>query len=195
MTPPGHSHKLALQDTALVLVDVQEKLTSVMHEQDALVNGLVKLVQGLLCLDVPICWFEQNPARLGPTIPALRNLLASTHHPISKMHFSCCGEQNGRNAILATGRTQILIAGIESHVCVYQTADHLLAESRQVQIVVDATSSRNPCDRDIALQRLQMRALTQHQALPALTTVETVLFELMQTAENQAFRTIRQIIR
>ena len=186
---------LESQHTALLLIDIQEKLAAVMHDREKLVQGLLKLVAGVQALDIPILWVEQNPTRMGPTIAELHELLTPAYQPVAKMHFSCCGAPQCMDTLRALGRKQILIAGIETHVCVYQTACHLLAQAYQVQVVVDATASRKQLDVDIALRRLQFVASAYEQAIPPLTTVEAALFELMQTAEHPAFRDILTIIR
>ena len=108
-------------NTILVLIDAQAKLTAVMHDRDELVSNLVKLVKGIQLLKVPILWLEQNPDKMGSTIPELGELLAG-QTPITKMGFSCCGVEPFDTQLLNSGRKQVLIAGIETHVCVYQTA-------------------------------------------------------------------------
>ncbi len=185
---------LDIDRAALVLIDVQEKLAAVMHDKETLLKGLHKIVAGAKVLNIPIIWNEQNPDRMGPTVEALREILLPAQ-PIAKMSFGCCGSEPFMTALKKIQRDQLLIAGIEAHVCVYQTAAQLIENDYHVQVVVDAVSSRNPSDTDIALQRITYAA-TKHQAqLSPLTTSESALFELMQTAEHPRFKQILKIIR
>ncbi len=184
--------QLEIDRTVLVLIDVQEKLAAAMHNHDALLSALHKIVAGAKALDIPVIWNEQNPLRMGPTISPLRDLLLPAK-PIAKMSFGCCGSKTFMSALQATGRDQVLIAGIEAHVCVYQTAVQLPAYDYEVQVVTDAVSSRNPFDRDIAIKRITYALATQ--SLSPITTAEAALFELMQTAEHPRFKEILKIIR
>ena len=181
--------------TLMVLIDVQEKLTAVMHEREALVARLEKLVRGMNTLGIPIIWVEQNPAKMGPTIPVLLPHLAG-NTPLTKSCFSCSGSEAFNAALRASGRKQILIAGIETHVCVYQTAVALIRDSYAVEVVADAVSSRHPQDHAIALEKI--REAGRHSVGSGqghVTTVETALFELMRTADHSAFREILRIVK
>ncbi len=183
---------LDIDRAALVLIDVQEKLTAVMHNKEVLLKGLYKIVAGAKALDIPIIWNEQNPERMGTTVASLRDILIP-RKPIAKMSFGCCGSESFMSALKTTERDQILIAGIETHVCVYQTALGLMKRNYSVQVVADAVSSRNPLDQHIALQQIQHVARAQN--LSPLTTAESALFELMKTAEHPRFKDILKIIR
>ena len=178
--------------TALVLIDVQEKLTAVMHQKDALLRSLQKIIQAAVVLDIPIIWNEQNPSRMGPTVESLRSILKPAE-PLEKMCFGCCDNAACMEALRQTQRDQILVAGIESHVCVLQTVSQLMAKGYEVQVLADAISSRNPFDQEIAQQKIAH--ICRNQALPPLTTVEAALFEMMRTAEHPNFKDILKIIR
>jgi nicotinamidase-related amidase len=184
---------LELSRTLLVIIDAQEKLFAAMHEKDKLEKGLSKITRGAQILGIPIVYAEQNPEKMGQTISPLHAMLAP-QQPISKMSFSCCGVKDFLDALQNTGRDQILLAGIETHVCVCQTALHLLEHNYDIQIIVDATSSRNPRDREIALARIQHEAARRNK-MSALSTAEATLFELMLTAEHPKFREILKIVR
>ena len=173
-------------DTGLILIDVQEKLARVIHERDAVIANMVKLVRGLQVLSVPILWAEQNPDGLGPTVPELAELLPG--EPIPKVSFSCCGEPRLVEAFEALGRTDVLLAGIEAHVCVYQTARDLIDRGARVHVVADAVGSRTPENRDLALQAMR-------DAGARLTGTEMALFELLQVADGPAFREILRIVK
>jgi len=183
------------QKTLLVLIDVQEKLTAVMHEREALVANLVKLLKGMNVLGPPVIQVEQNPVKMGPTIPELLPLLPG-NPPLTKTCFSCAGSEAFNEAVKASGRKQILIAGIETHVCVYQTAVTLIRDSYAVEVVADAVSSRHPQDHAIGLEKIREAGRHSNGSGQGhVTTVETVLFELMRTADHSAFREILRIVK
>jgi len=175
-------------NTVLVVVDIQEKLARVIHERDALVSAADKLIRGAAALGLPVVHTEQNPDGLGPTVPELAQHLDG--EPITKLAFSCCGEPAFTEALAATaaGRQKVLLAGIETHVCVYQTAADLLAADYEVHVVADAVGSRTPENRAIGLARMK-------DAGAQVTSVEMALFELLQVAEGPAFKAILKIVK
>ena len=174
-------------DTALVLVDVQAKLTPAMYAKEVLLENLKRLVQGVRILKVPILWTEQNPAGLGPTLPEIANLLPD-RKPVSKFSFSCCGSEQFRNELNALERKNMLIAGIEAHVCVYQTAADLIRLHYKAQVVADAVASRSPENKLIGLEKSKSVGA-------CLTSTETVLFELLKDAKSEKFKEISKIVK
>ncbi len=178
---------LSADQAALVLIDVQGKLASLMHEREALFDHLQRLIQGVRALDLPVLWLEQYPQGLGPTVPEVARLLSDLQ-PLAKTSFSAWGCAAFRDRLAATGRRQILLAGIEAHVCVYQTAVDLLAAGYSVEVVCDAVSSRTAANRQLGLERMR--------AAGALWTgVEMALFELLRTAEAPAFKTLARLVK
>ena len=175
------------QHTILVVVDVQGKLAQLMHEKKALFGNVKAIIRGIRALDVPILWAEQNPQGLGPTVPEVAGELAGLE-PIAKVSFSCWQNEAFAKALKAAGRRQVLIAGIETHICVYQTAMDLTAAGYQVEIVADAVSSRKPENKALALQKLQ-------DAGAKITSVEMALFELLKVAEGEPFREILRLVK
>ncbi len=178
---------LQVKESALVLIDVQKRLARTMDGQEDLIENLEKLIRGLLVLEVPILWMEQNPRGLGQTVQALRQHLTE-QRPITKLSFSCFGDEEFEKQFLALGRRQILLAGIETHVCVYQTARDLLARGYEVHVIADGVSSRTADNRQIALERMQ--ADGAH-----LASTEMVLFELLQRAEGPTFKEILEVVK
>ena len=174
-------------DTALVLVDVQAMLAPAMHDKEFLLENLKRLVGGVRILGVPILWTEQNPAGLGPTLPEIADLLPD-QKPASKFSFSCCGSEQFRNELNALNRKNLLIAGIEAHVCVYQTAADLIHLQYEVQIVTDAVASRTPENKLIGLEKSKSVGA-------CLTSTETVLFELLKDAKSEKFKEIIKIVK
>ena len=128
------------EKTALIVVDVQGKLAQLMYGKQALFENLRKIIQGIQALGIPILWAEQKPEGLGPTIPEVAELLTGIA-PIGKSSFSCCRSERFLQALKAVNRAQLLIAGIEAHVCVYQTAMDLVDLGYEVEVVTDAVSS------------------------------------------------------
>jgi len=178
---------LAVNDALLLVIDVQGNLAQAMHEKDALFENLGKIIRGSQILELPIIVTEQIPRKLGPTISEIAALL-TPFEPIPKASFSCCGEQHFTGTLQATGRSQILITGIEAHVCVYQTAVDLLSLGYEVHLVADCVSSRTVENKSIGIERMQ------HEGAK-LTSAETVLFELLRVAEGDIFRSIINVVK
>ncbi len=178
---------LTVENTAVIIIDMQAKLWNVMHEKEALLINMQKLVKGLQVLGVPIILTEQNPKGLGPTLPELTQLLPEVK-PIPKFCFSCHQETNFKETIVNLNRKQLLIAGIETHICIYQTTLDLLKHGYEVQVIADAVSSRVPRNTEIALMRVQNEGAK-------LTTVELILYELLQTAENPKLKELLKVVK
>jgi nicotinamidase-related amidase len=158
-----------------------------MHAKEVLLENLKRLVQGVRILRVPILWTEQNPAGLGPTLPEIADLLTN-QKPVSKFSFSCCGSEQFRNELNTLNRKNMLIAGIESHVCVYQTAADLINLGFEVQVIADAVASRTLENKLIGLEKSKSVGA-------CLTSTETVLFELLKDAKSEKFKEISRIVK
>lgn len=178
---------LKTENTALIVVDVQGKLAQLMSGKQALFENLRKIIQGIQALGIPILWAEQKPEGLGPTIPEVAELLVGIA-PISKSSFSCCRNQHFLEALKAVNRTQVLIAGIEAHVCVYQTAMDLVGLGYEVEVVTDAVSSRTIENKTVALRKMSHAGVR-------LTSTEMALFELLETADADPFKKILKIVK
>lgn len=178
---------LKIDDTALILVDVQGKLASIMHDSEELLANLSKLVQGANLLDVPIIWLEQYPKGLGPTADVLQEHLVE-NEPIAKMSFSAYGNETFSDQLRAVKRDNVLVAGIESHICVYQTVRDLLHANLNVEVVVDCISSRTQSNCEIGINKMTELGAKQ-------TSVEMALFELLGTAEHPKFREVSKLIK
>ncbi len=178
---------LELDDTVLVVVDVQGKLATLMHERESLFKNLSRLIEGAQVLGVPILLTEQYPKGLGETAPELKALMP-TVKPIEKLSFSCMGEEKFLEALEETEREHILVAGIEAHICVYQTVSDLLAEGFEVHCVADAISSRTKENREIGLTRMKDEGAI-------LTSTEMCLFELLKVAGSPTFKTISALVK
>ena len=179
---------LNITNTALLIIDVQERLVPVMLDKEKLLDNLQRLIKGAKVLGLPIIYTEQVPEKLGPTLPEIADLLAGDTNPISKSSFSCYGCSPFVQHLEKLGRTQVLVAGIETHVCVYQTAIDLLEQGYQVQLVTDAVSSRTAENRQLAIDRMKA-------AGASLTSTEMALFELLRVAEGDKFRQVSRIVK
>ena len=178
---------LQKETAALALIDVQGKLASLMHEREELYRQLQILVKGAQALDLPIFWMEQYPEGLGPTIPELAELLAD-QQPLAKLCFSACGQRDFQGGLRKSGRRQVIVAGIETHICVYQTARDLLEDDYDVEIVADAVSSRSAQNKEIGIDKMRL-------AGAGITSVETVLFELLREAGTPQFKEIARLVK
>ena len=182
-----HPQILQKQKTALLIIDIQEKINAVMLDREFLVHNTVKLIKGCKILGVPIFITEQYPKGLGTTEPEIMEALGQAL-PLQKMTFSCGGVAALLSAFKKKSIKQVMVAGIEAHVCVQQTALDLLANRYQVHVIRDAVSSRKTTDAEAALARLQ-------NAGAVLTTVEAALFELLERAGTPQFKEISRLVK
>jgi nicotinamidase-related amidase len=178
---------LKIDNTALIIVDIQGNLALAMHEKELLFMNTQKLIKGIHALKIPVLWTEQNPLKMGPTIPEIRDLLSGTQS-ISKMSFSCCQNDQFLQALKTLNRRQILISGIEAHICIYQTTLDLIDLGYEVQVVTDAVSSRTIENKQAGLQKMK-------DAGARWTSVETALFEMLKTADRKEFKEILNIVK
>lgn len=179
--------RMNTENSILILIDVQGKLAQLMHDKERLFANLVILAKGCRILGVPILWCQQNPRALGPTIPELLEHLQGLS-PIDKMSFSCCGEPAFDEALRKIDQRQAILCGIESHVCVYQTAADLRVRDYEVAVVADAVSSRIPDNKQTALSRMQAEGV-------CVTSTEMLLFEWMKTATHAQFKEVARLVR
>ncbi len=171
----------------LVVVDIQERFRDLIHAMPMVVKGSGRLIRAFRELDMPIIVTEHYSRGLGATMPEVRTLLGGVK-PLEKITFSCDGDAGFRNALGALNRDQVVLCGIETHVCVYQTARDLMDRGKQVAIAADAVSSRNAADREVGL--LHMRRIGVQ-----VMNVEMILFEMLREARTQDFKTIAPILK
>lgn len=178
---------LSADDTTLLVVDIQEKLSRTMHARQELIANARRIIQGARVLGVPVVLTEQNPKGLGPTVPEIRELLPGVP-AIGKMSFSCGTSAQCLQELKRLGRRCVLIAGIEAHICVFQTAADLVASGFHAEVVADACSSRAPDNKRIGLGKCRA-------AGAVVTSVETALFELLKAAEGPLFKEILNLVK
>jgi nicotinamidase-related amidase len=170
----------------LLLVDLQERLMPAMADTEPLAHNVEVLLQAARVLDVPVLASEQYPAGLGPTIAMLADQLVPGERLI-KTEFSCYANPELRTR-LDRAPSQIILAGIEAHVCVQQTAFELAAAGRRVFVVADAVSARSLESKAIALQRMAAAGIF-------VVTTEMVLFEWLRRADRPDFKPLSRLIR
>ena len=172
-------------ETGLLVVDVQEKLIGLLPDQKRIVWNIRRLVDGAKLLHLPVFATEQYPQGLGPTTAELRKDLAA---PVAKLSFSCVGSPEFRDVLQVAGLQKLLLAGIETHVCVQQTALDLMAEGYRVYVAVDAIGARHAIDHEIAVRRMDSAGVT-------VTTTEAALFEWCAAAGTPQFKAISALVR
>jgi len=171
----------------LLVVDVQERLAPAMAEPETLVRNAAVLMQAAARLGIPVVVSEQYPQGLGRTVAELRSLAPETAF-FSKIDFSCATDPGLRERIGETDREQIVICGIEAHVCVLQTALGLQRQDYEAFVVADAVSSRAPLSRETALRRLGDNGVE-------LVTTEMVVFEWLGKAGTPEFKELSRLIK
>lgn len=173
---------LESDSSALVIIDVQGRLAEIVHQHDLMLSNVKIMIQSAKILEIPILWLEQVPNKLGGTRPEILPFLEGCA-PIPKVTFSAWQNDAFRRAFRALNRRQVLVAGIETHICVYQTTRDLLQAGMEVHVLSDAVSSR--------VLENKLVGLTKMKALGAdITSVETAVFELMKAAEGPKFKEI-----
>ncbi|HEX8616809.1 MAG TPA: hydrolase [Thermoanaerobaculia bacterium] len=177
-------------NTVLVVIDVQEKLMPVIDGAKEVVRNVDRLVRGCHVMRVPAILTEQYVRGLGPTVAPLRKAFEETtgYRPIEKSCFSAFGCEAFSAQLAALERKQVLIAGVEAHVCVYQTVRDLLGAGMQVTLIADAVSSRTAENKEIALRRLTSEGAK-------LSSTEMALFELAVISGTDEFRAISKLIK
>lgn len=178
---------LTPKETLLLVIDVQGKLAATVFESELVEKSICKLVRACRILDVPVLVTEQYPKGLGATIQTVRDL-AGDAPTVEKITFSCCGSEEFMRRLRAFGRNDILVVGMETHVCVYQTAIDLLEFGYNVHLVTDAVSSRSPENRQVGIRCIEKGGAS-------LTSMEMAVFELLRIASGDTFKAISAIIK
>lgn len=175
--------KLDPKRAALVVIDVQEAFRKVVPEFDRVTSATATLIAGAEAVGIPLVLTEQYPKGLGRTVPEVARALPEGVRPLEKLCFAA-SEADGFDL---GGRDQVLLAGIETHVCVNQTALDLLARGVQVHVAVDAVGSRFEENRRVGLDKME-------RAGAVLTSVETALFELLGRAGTEEFKRVQKLV-
>ncbi len=179
--------RIRKEDSVAVIIDIQERLFPYIYEHERLERNVNILVHGLQFMDIPIIITEQYSKGLGSTISTISENFDS-FHPVEKITFSCCDESKFLTEINRLNKKFVILAGIETHVCVLQTVLDLIAIGFTPVLVEDCVSSRKKNDISIAIERIK-----QEGAI--LTTYESVLLELCREAGTEVFKAISKLIK
>ncbi|MBE0417413.1 MAG: hydrolase [Coriobacteriia bacterium] len=178
---------------ALVIIDIQERLAAAMERRDEVVRTVSRLARTAAMLDAPLIVTRQYPQGLGPTVPELETVLGALTDEgarisgVDKTAFCCAAEIDFTKALRATGRRQVVLVGMETHICVTQTALALAAEGYDVHVVADACCSRETASHEVALDRLRQGV--------CVTTSESVMYEAVGRAGTDEFRRLLAIVK
>jgi len=181
------SKLLKPEKTALLIIDIQERILPVINNHHLVVDNTVKLIKGFKVLGLPIYFTEQYPKGLGPTTRTILDELGDIK-PFDKMSFSCSGAGELFEEFNTRKLSQIIICGIEAHVCVQQTVLDLNENGFQVNLAADAVSSRKEIDCQTALERMRHHGVE-------VTTTESILFELLNVCGTPQFKEISKLVR
>ncbi len=179
--------RIKRENTAGLFVDIQERLFPHMMEKELLEKNLLTLQEGLKTLEIQVLLTEQYTKGLGLTIPSLRQGMGDIKS-IEKITFSCCDEPAFLEKLKTAGKINIVICGIETHVCILQTCLDLLQTGYIPVVIEDCVSSRKAEDKRIAIERMR-----QEGAI--ISSLESILFELTRTSGTETFKAISKLVK
>jgi nicotinamidase-related amidase len=182
-----HPRLLNRDDSLLLIIDVQESFRKAMPDFPNLTRDISILVEVSKILKMPVLVTEQYPEGLGRTVPELTACLGP-HEKFEKKSFSCCQQEQFQNALKALGRKQVIVTGLESHVCVSQTVHDLLLMDYSPHLIVEAISSRVVKNKEIGIEKMI-------GAGAILSSLETAIFELLVEAGTENFKSIQRLIK
>jgi len=179
--------RIIKEQTAGLIIDIQEKLISHIYKYELISSHTALLIRGLRLLDIPLILTQQYTRGLGETIPSIIEVIGNIT-PVEKISFSCCDEPGFMKKLSQLGKKNIIIAGIEAHVCVLQTVLDLLDNAYLPVVVENCISSRKNRDKKIAVERMRQEGAV-------VTTYESILFELTRFAGTDVFKQISKIVK
>ncbi len=179
--------RITKENTVGLVIDIQEKLVPVMEEQEGLLHNCKILIEGLQELKIPLVVTQQYTKGLGPTVELIRSVIRD-FNPIEKREFSCCDASPLMDQLKGKGAEKVIICGIESHVCVLQTAVDLKEAGYIPVVVMDCVSSRSWNNVDLAAERFR------HEGI-MMTSCESILFELTRSSAAPEFRSISNLVK
>lgn len=182
-----HPQILKKEKTVLLVIDIQERILPVIHEVETVVVNTLKLVNGFRIMDIPIYYTEQYPKGLGGTEARIKEALGDSKL-FEKLSFSCFGAGDLFEELKQKGIEQVVVCGVESHVCVQQTVLDLLSNGFQVDLAADAVSSRRKFDYETALNRMRVNGAE-------VTVTESILFELLNVCGTDEFKAVSKLVK
>jgi nicotinamidase-related amidase len=179
--------RIKKEDTTAVVIDIQERLFPHIYDHDVLTKNTITLIKGLKVLEVPLIVTQQYTKGIGETIAPIKEAIGDFRY-IEKMSFSCCGDAGFMDALNKLNRKNVILMGIESHVCVLQTALDLLDGGYVPVIIEDCVSSRKLNDKVIAVERMRSEGAV-------ISTYESILFELTMVSGTEVFKGISRLVK
>jgi nicotinamidase-related amidase len=176
-----------IEDSLVLVIDFQVRLMPFIHKHEELEKKVESFIKGCRILELPILTMQQYTKGLGDTSQVLKDALGEFEH-IEKITFSCCGNEEFVGKLEASGKKNIIVTGIESHICVQQTVLDLLTDGYNVYVIADCIGSRSEVDRVYAEKRMR-------QAGAVITTMESVLFELLTRADHPKRKEISNLVK
>lgn len=183
----SNSHRISRAKAGLVVVDIQEKFAPVIHELPRMIQNSLRLIKGAAILRVPVFATEQYRKGLGSTVPEIASAIPN-FAPMEKNSFSCCGAPGFIETLQAKGVQDVILCGIEAHVCVCQTCLSLLDAGFRPFVIADAISSRTPDNHRLGVERMR-------DAGAVIVSTEMILFELLERAGTDEFKRILTMVK
>lgn len=183
-----HPHILKVENAIVVAVDMQEPFLQGVFERERVVQGVRTLLQGARVLSLPVLCTTQYAKRMGETVPEIKELLNPLLPAFDKMEFSCLRSAPFTSELQRSGRKQVLLCGVETHICINQTAHDLTAAGYQVHLAVDAVSSRTELNWRLGIDKMRQGGVL-------LSSVEIALYEMMQMAGTPEFQAMLPIVK
>lgn len=179
---------LNTKDSLLLIIDIQEKLLPAQFNREAVLKNTCIMAEAAKILDIPVVVTEQYPKGLGNTLEIVKEKLSEDTVYFEKTNFGCCGAEGFNDLIKDKNRTQIMVCGMESHVCVHQTVSDLLKMGYEVYLIEDAITSRKEWEYNQGISRMAYDG-----AVPS--SVEMALFELLKCAKHPQFKAVQSLIK
>ncbi|MFC2089892.1 hydrolase [Bacteroidota bacterium] len=179
--------RILKEQTIGLVIDIQERLLPHIAAHEEILHNTTILLEGLKVLEIPVLLTEQYRKGLGPTVDLVQNSLAS-FDPMEKMTFSCCDDKEFEAALKNSGKKNVIICGIETHVCVLQTTIDMLEQGYQPVVVADCVSSRKIHDKEIAIERMRSEGAI-------ISSYESILFELTRVSGTEMFKAISRLVK
>ena len=175
------------KNTALLLIDIQDKLMAVMGNPDRVVDGVTKLLRLARVFGLPIILTEQYTRWLGPTLPPIKDAL-SRYDPIEKRHFDCCNVPQFNERLASLGGRDLVLTGVETHICVFQTCISLLKKGYRVHVPHQAVDSRTKDNWRIGLSLMKAGGAV-------ITSTETIIFQMLKKAGTREFKDMMTVVK
>ncbi len=182
-----HPAILSKEETVLVVVDVQEKLLPYVKDKEKVTENLQMLIKFAYIMDIPIILTEHYPKGLGKTVPEIKEVLKE-YKPIEKVIFSCFGSEKFKSRLKELGVKRLMLSGIESHICIEQTALDALDAGYEVHVIADAISSRTPRNLEIGIEKTR-------QFGAVISSTEMAMYEIMERADTKEFKEVLKLVK